>query len=424
MKTIAIVGSQWGDEGKGKITDLLAQKSNLVVRFQGGNNAGHTIIVEDKKIVLHLIPSGILHPTCLSLIGHGVVLEPEALINELAEVKKAGVSVTPENFKISSSCSVITSYHRIMDAVRESKGPVKIGTTGKGIGPAYEDKISRKGIKVSDLFDKKLLHAKLERNFIEKKVLLDHLYDTEYPSIDSEVTRLYELGQQIQQFVCDSFSLIDQHTTQGSNILYEGAQGVLLDIDYGSYPFVTSSSTSYGGIFTGAGAPKGKIDEVIGITKAYTTRVGEGPFPTELHSPIGEKIQRIGGEFGATTGRKRRCGWLDLPLLKYSIKSSCISSIALTKLDVLSEIEELKVCVAYKYEGKEIDIAYPGIDLSRVEPIFETFNPFVDKFDGSELSDELKRYIKLIEDSTQVPVGIIAFGPERNQIQFRKEFFN
>ena len=423
MKTVAIVGSQWGDEGKGKITDLLAKKSDLVVRFQGGNNAGHTIIVGDQKIVLHLIPSGILHPTCLSLIGHGVVLEPQALIDELAEVKSAGVTVTPENFKISSSCSIITSYHRIMDAVRESKGPIKIGTTGKGIGPAYEDKISRKGIKVSDLFDREILEKKLTRNFIEKKVLLDHLYETEYPSINDEASRLYDLGQQIKDFVCDSFSLIDQHTSNGSNILYEGAQGVLLDIDYGSYPYVTSSSTSYGGIFTGAGAPKGKVDEVIGITKAYTTRVGEGPFPTELLTATGEKIQTIGGEFGATTGRKRRCGWLDLPLLKYSIKSSCITSIALTKLDVLSEIDELKVCTAYQYEGKKIDTAYPGIDLEKVEPIFETFTPFKDQFDGSPLSDELIRYIQLIEETTQVQVGIIAFGPERNQIQFRKEFF-
>ena len=423
MNTVAIVGSQWGDEGKGKITDLLGQKAELVVRFQGGNNAGHTIIVGNKKIVLHLIPSGILHPSCLSLIGHGVVLAPEALLEELETVRKAGVSITPENFKISSNCSVITSYHRIMDAVRETKGPVKIGTTGKGIGPAYEDKISRKGIKVSDLFDKEVLLHKLERNFIEKKVLLDHLYETQYPSIEEEASRLFELGQKIKEFVCDSFSIIDKHTTLRSNILYEGAQGVLLDIDYGSYPYVTSSSTSYGGIFTGAGAPKGKVDEVIGITKAYTTRVGEGPFPTELLTPIGEKIQQIGGEFGATTGRKRRCGWLDLPLLKYSIKASCITSVALTKLDVLSEIEELKVCVAYKYNGKTIDIAYPGIDLSQVEPVFETFTPFTDKFDGSELSAELNRYISLIEESCQVPVGIIAFGPERNQIQFRKKFF-
>jgi adenylosuccinate synthase len=423
VKTIAIVGSQWGDEGKGKITDLLAQKSDLVVRFQGGNNAGHTIIVGDQKIILHLIPSGILHPTCLSLIGHGVVLEPEALITELAEIKSAGVQISPENFRISSSCSIITSYHRIMDSVRETKGPIKIGTTGKGIGPAYEDKVSRKGIKVSDLFDRDTLQSKLEKNIIEKKVLLDHLYETPYPSVSEEVSRLYELGQQIKDYVCDSFSLIDYHTTRGSHILYEGAQGVLLDIDYGSYPYVTSSSTSYGGIFTGAGAPKGKVDEVIGITKAYTTRVGEGPFPTELNTPIGEKIQQIGGEFGATTGRKRRCGWLDLPLLKYSIKASCITSIALTKLDVLSEIEELKVCRAYKYEGKEIDIAYPGIDLSKVEPIFETFTPFTDTFENDDLSNELERYIKLIEESCEVPVGIIAFGPERNQIQLTKEFF-
>ena len=424
MKTIAIVGSQWGDEGKGKITDLLGQKANLVVRFQGGNNAGHTIIVGDKKIVLHLIPSGILHETCMSLIGHGVVLEPEALLAEIEKLEVVGIKVTPNNFNISSNCSIITTYHKIMDSVREAKGPLKIGTTGKGIGPAYEDKISRRGIKLFDLFDKKNLHSKLEKNLIEKKVLLESLYEVNCPTVESEVERLFELGQKLKHFICDSFSLIDKHTLAESNILYEGAQGVLLDIDYGSYPYVTSSSTSYGGIFTGAGAPKGRVDEVIGITKAYTTRVGEGPFPTELNSPIGEQIQQIGGEFGATTGRKRRCGWLDLPLLKYSIKSSCITSIALTKLDVLSQVDELKVCRAYKYKGSEIDIAYPGIDLSKVEPVFEEFEPFKDQFNGPEHSLELSRYISLIEESCQVPVGIIAFGPERNQIQFKKNFFN
>ena len=421
MKTLAIVGSQWGDEGKGKITDLLAKKSDLVIRFQGGNNAGHTIIVGNQKIVLHLIPSGILHPTCISLIGHGVVLEPEALVNEMRVVSKAGVKISPENLKVSSNCSIITSYHRIMDAAREDKGPLKIGTTGKGIGPAYEDKISRKGLKVSDLYDRDLLQSKLSSSFIEKKVLFDELYEANYPSIEDETSRLFELGLQIKDYVCDSFSLIDRFSSNNSTILYEGAQGVLLDVDYGSYPYVTSSSTSYGGIFTGAGAPKGKIDEVIGITKAYTTRVGEGPFPTELSSDIGEKIQTIGGEFGATTGRKRRCGWLDLPLLKYSIKSSCITTIALTKLDVLTEIDELKVCTGYHYEGKEIDIAYPGIDLDKVSPIYESFTPFKDKFDGNSLSPELLRYLELIETNCSVSVGIIAFGPERNQIQFRKE---
>ena len=230
------------------------------------------------------------------------------------------------------------------------------------------------------------------------------------------------MDKKLTSFVCDSFSIIDQHTTL-SNILYEGAQGVLLDIDYGSYPFVTSSSTSYGGIFTGAGAPRGKIDEVIGITKAYTTRVGEGPFPTELVTPLGEKIQQIGGEFGATTGSKRRCGWLDLPLLKYSIKSSCISSIALTKLDVLSEVDELKVCKAYKYEGKTIDIAYPGIDLSQVEPIFETFTPFTDKFDGSELSDELDTFHKL-KKVLKFQLELLLSGTKEIRYNLEKVFLN
>ena len=422
MKTLAIVGSQWGDEGKGKITDLLAAKSDLVVRFQGGNNAGHTIIVEDKKIVLHLIPSGILHSHCLSLIAHGVVLSPSALIEELNTIKSAGVKITPANFGVSLNCSIITSYHQLLDGAREAKGPVKIGTTGKGIGPCYEDKIARRGLKLYDLFNLEKLTEKLNHQISEKKFILENLYDTKIPSVDEEAKRLFELGQQIKEFSCDSFSIIDKAGRENKNILYEGAQGVLLDIDYGSYPFVTSSSTSYGGIFTGASTPKGNVEEVLGITKAYTTRVGEGPFPTELHDDLGEKIQRIGGEFGATTGRKRRCGWLDLPLLKYSIKCSSLTSLALTKCDVLTEVDELKVCVGYEYKGEKLDCAYPGIDLSKVTPIYKEMTPFKDKFEGDQLSKELKDYIKLIEDFCETKVGILAHGPERSQIKHFKSY--
>ena len=304
MKSLAIVGSQWGDEGKGKITDLLGAKADLVVRFQGGNNAGHTIIVGEKKIVLHLIPSGILHERCFSLIAHGVVLSPEAFLHELEVTTKSGVTISPKNLGVSLNCSIITSYHQILDGVREAKGPVKIGTTGKGIGPCYEDKISRKGIKLVDLFNKETLKNKLEHQLIEKKVILEQLYDTKFPSVEEEAERLFTLGQEILPYACDSFSIIDKASEEKKHILYEGAQGVLLDIDYGSYPFVTSSNTSYGGIFTGASAAQGRVDEVLGITKAYTTRVGEGPFPTELSNDLGDKIQQIGGEFGATTGRK------------------------------------------------------------------------------------------------------------------------
>lgn len=423
MQTLAIVGSQWGDEGKGKITDLLGQKCDVVARFQGGNNAGHTIIVGEKKIVLHLVPSGILHEHCVSVVGHGVVFDPEAFLKELKEVEDSGVTVTSKNLKISKNCAVITIYHRLLDAQRENKGPVKIGTTGKGIGPAYEDKIARKGLKLKDLLDKELLLKKLKISTQEKEFLLKNFYETEIPSIEAEAERLYELGQKIAPFLCDTFSYLDQALSENKKVLYEGAQGVLLDIDYGTYPFVTSSSTASAGVYTGAGIPGHRLDEVLGITKAYTTRVGEGPFPSELFDPIGEDIQRIGGEFGATTGRKRRCGWLDLPLLKYTVKASNITSLALTKLDVLGKVNQLKVCVAYEYKGQRIDCAYPGIDLTQVKPIYEEFTPFEDKFEGTKLSPQLEEYIQLIEKTVGIPVGILAFGPERSQILFRKEYF-
>ncbi len=423
MQSLAIVGAQWGDEGKGKITDLLGQKCDVVVRYQGGNNAGHTIIVGDKKIVLHLIPSGILHDHCVSVVGHGVVFDPEAFQAELQDVLNSGCTVTPEKLKISENCSVITMYNRLLDGQRESKGPVKIGTTGRGIGPAYEDKISRKGLKLKDLLDLDHLKAKLSDNMIEKEVLFKTLYNCEFPSIEEEANRLFELGKVVAPFLTDTFSFLDKSLQENKKVLYEGAQGVLLDIDYGSYPFVTSSNTSTGGIYTGAGLPGNHIGEVLGITKAYLTRVGEGPFPTELFDDMGDFIQQKGGEFGATTGRKRRCGWIDLPLLKYTVKASNITSIALTKLDVLAGIENIKICTGYEYEGKTIDCAYPGIDLSKVKPILKDMPSFNDDFKGEVLSDELKNYITTIEEFVGIPVGILAYGPERSEIKFQKDYF-
>ncbi len=423
MKTLAIIGSQWGDEGKGKITDLLSEKCDVIVRYQGGNNAGHTIIVDGKKIVLHLIPSGILHSHSVSVIGHGVVFEPEAFQTELKKVADAGILVTPANLKISENVTVITSYNKILDAARESQGTVKIGTTGKGIGPAYEDKIGRRAIKLKDLFDLESLKTKLTRNLEEKATLFKHRYDVAFPSVDEEALRLFTLGKNIAPFICDTFSYLDQAIIENKKILFEGAQGILLDIDYGTYPYVTSSSTALGGVYTGAGIPESHVEEVLGITKAYTTRVGEGPFPTELFDALGEEIQTKGHEFGATTGRKRRCGWLDLPLLKYSVKASNLTSIALTKLDILCGIKELKVCVAYEYEGTRIEVAYPGIDLTKATPIYKNMKPFNDNFSDS-LSPELERYILEIENFLGIPVGIIAFGPERKEIIFRKEYFN
>ncbi len=421
MQTLAIIGAQWGDEGKGKITDLLAEKCDLVVRYQGGHNAGHTIWVNGVKTVLHVIPSGVLHPHCMSVIGHGVVLEPENFLNELAKIK--GVTkVTPENLKLSSTATVITSFHKLLDGARESQGPEKIGTTGKGIGPAYEDKVSRRGIKVKDLLDKDTLVRRLSTGYAEKAILFKHLYQMEVPSIEEEVERLYRYGEAMKDYVVDTFSLIDDSLSKGKRILYEGAQGILLDVDYGTYPYVTSSSTAVSGIYTGAGLPGKKMEEVIGVAKAYTTRVGEGPFPTELFNDIGALIQQTGNEFGATTGRKRRCGWLDIPLLRYSVKCSQLTSIALTKLDILSNIPELKICYAYEVNGKVVDCAYPGINLYNAKPLFKDFTPFKDDFAGGKPSKELDQYMSFIQESLGIPVGIYAYGPDRNQVVFRQNY--
>jgi len=425
MQTLAIIGSQWGDEGKGKITDLLGAKCDVVVRYQGGNNAGHTIVVDKKKLVLHVIPSGILHPHTTSIIAHGVVFDPDAFKTELFDAQNAGITLSFNNLKVSENCSVITSYHKLLDQLRESKGPEKIGTTGKGIGPCYEDKVARKAIKLKDLFDKDTLKSQLNKNLIEKEALFKHLYNSPFPTVEEEATRLFELGKMVKPFVCDTFSFLSDCISKNKKILYEGAQGVLLDIDYGSYPFVTSSNTSIGGVHTGAGLMGKSIDEVLGITKAYTTRVGEGPFPTELHDELGKQIQKIGNEFGSTTGRARRCGWLDLPLLKYSIKASNLTSLALTKVDVLSGMTNLKICHAYRFRGETIDCAWPGIDMNEVEPIYTEMAAFHDTFKNGALSKELKAYIKLIEDHLNIPISIVAYGPERSEIIFTgmRKFF-
>jgi len=421
MKTMAIIGAQWGDEGKGKITDLLAEKSDLVVRYQGGHNAGHTIWVNGVKTVLHVIPSGVLHAHCTSVIGHGVVIEPENFLKELATVK-AITNVNPNNLKVSASATVITHYHKLLDAARESQGAEKIGTTGKGIGPAYEDKVSRQAIKVKDLFDKDTLIRRLGVGYSEKAILFKHLYGIDFPTIEEEVERLYKLGQAMKDYVTDTFSLIDQALAAGKRVLYEGAQGILLDIDYGTYPYVTSSSTALAGIHSGAGIPHHSLQEVLGVVKAYTTRVGEGPFPTELFDEVGQTIQKKGNEVGATTGRTRRCGWLDIPLLRYSVKCSGLTSIALTKLDILSNLNELKICYAYEVNGKTVDCAYPGINLFNAKPLYKDFKPFNDDFTGKP-SQELNTYLGYIQEALGIPVSIYAYGPDRNQIVFQKELF-
>ncbi len=420
MQSIAIVGAQWGDEGKGKITDLLSNKSDLVVRFQGGHNAGHTIWVGDSKFVLHLIPSGILHEDTISIVGHGVVFNPHVFLKELDGLQ-GRVKNAEDRLKVSGHCNVITSYHQLLDVAREENiNNQKIGTTGRGIGPAYEDKAGRISIKVSDLLNKDLLYSKLKRVLEEKEVLFKNLYKIEYPSIDEEMESLLQISKRLEPFITDTFSLINNYVSTGKKILYEGAQGVLLDVDYGTYPYVTSSNTSAGGVYTGASLPGKSLDEVLGITKAYVTRVGSGPFPTELFDEFGDYLGKKGHEFGATTGRKRRCGVLDLPLLRYSVKASNITSLALTKTDVLAGVDKFKVCVAYEYKGQTLTMAYPGLDLSLVKPIYEEVAGFSEDF--STISPQLQNYLSMIEKFVEIPIGILAYGPERSQIKFLKDY--
>ena len=420
MNSLAIIGAQWGDEGKGKITDYLGQKADYVVRFQGGNNAGHTIWVDGKKTVLHVIPSGVLHAGSVSVIDHGVVLDPENFVNEINGLKNSGVDISPSRIKISTQCNIITSYHRLLDAARETKSSQKIGTTKKGIGPAYEDRTSRKGVKCHHLLSREKLAQRLEGLLSEKRVLFEKLYEIDYPTVEEETERLFNLGQQIKEYVTDTFKLLSSEKKLGKSLLFEGSQGVLLDVDFGSYPYVTSSNTAYGGIFTGSSNGGKQLDEVIGIVKAYTTRVGEGPFPTQLDCEHGQQMGDIGHEFGATTGRKRRCGWLDLPLLKYATNVGRFTSIALTKVDVLAQLDTLKVCYAYELGGEIIDTAFPGIELTDAKPLFKELKPFTSCLNGENLDQSLEDYIQFIESELGVPVSFVAYGPERKELFQRK----
>lgn len=416
-KNYAIIGSQWGDEGKGKIVDCLSNDFNAVVRYQGGNNAGHTVIFDNKKVVLHLLPSGIFSQKAINIISHGVVIEPNSLINEINMVKSIGYDITPYNLCISPSATIITSYSILLDKAREqSLGSSKIGTTGKGIGPSYEDHISRKSIKVIDLLNKNTLLEKLNNLYKEKLFLLSDFYKlNDIPTINSEAERLFDLGSKLKQYIQEEINVIDNCFNNG-NILYEGAQGVMLDVDFGTYPFVTSSNTTAGGIFTGSYVPKFALNKVIGITKAYTTRVGSGSFPSEINNAIGEQIQKIGNEFGATTGRKRRCGWLDLAQLKYATKVSNLTEIALTKIDVLMNLKELKIVTSYKYKNEIYDRYHLGMDTSLIEPIYESLNPLEGNISKDYIPQSVREYMSFIENKLNIPITMLSYGPDRSEI--------
>jgi adenylosuccinate synthase len=419
MPVTIIVGSQWGDEGKGKIVDLLSKNYDIVVRYQGGANAGHTVEIEDKKYILHLIPSGILREGVICVIGNGVVIDPTALLEEIQLLEKHNIKIDGRLF-ISHNAHLIMPYHKLLDSIHESRSN-KIGTTGRGIGPCYIDKYARKGIKIVDLLNKKSLEEKIRENLQEKNNLLKKVYEHEELDVEEIIRQYLEFDKAIDKYIKDVPSYLAEAISKKKSILLEGAQGALLDVDHGTYPFVTSSSPTSGGACTGTGIPPTKITGVIGIVKAYTTRVGLGPFPTELVDAEGEKLRQLGFEFGATTGRPRRCGWFDAPLVKYSAMINGIDSVAITKLDVLSNFEKIKVCTGYKLNGKKLKSFPTDFEkLSNVEPVYETLPGWNNKDitcckSYSELPDQTKDYLSFISGQAGISISIISIGPKRDQ---------
>ena len=410
--TDLIVGVQWGDEGKGKIVDKLAKEYDYIVRYQGGHNAGHTIVVDGKKYALHLMPSGILYPKCKNIIGNGVVISLEALIKEIEQFESLG-DLRGRLF-ISDRAHLITPYHQMLDLARENNAKNAIGTTKNGIGPAYSDKVARMGLRVSDLRDLKMLEQKLA-GYKEQIAYLQDLYDLTLPSVESIMQNINAIAPKILPLITDTTKLLWDGLDEGKNILLEGAQGSMLDIDHGTYPFVTSSSTISAGSSSGSGIPPNRIEKIIGITKAYCTRVGNGPFPTEQNNTIGQELGQKGCEFGTTTGRKRRCGWLDAIALKYACKLNGCTDLALMKLDVLDGFKEVKICTHYLYNGEKI--THVPSDLENVEPVYESFEGWDHTAgikDFKSLPNAAKTYIQAIQSLTGTKVSIISTSPERD----------
>ena len=418
MRNVVVVGSQWGDEGKGKIVDWLSDQADVVVRFQGGHNAGHTLVINGKVFKLRLLPSGIVREGKISILGNGVVIDPWALLDEIKDIKKQGINVTPENFMISESASLILPFHREMDEIREdAAGKEKIGTTRRGIGPCYEDKVGRRAIRVMDLrsesnLDKRLENVLLHHNAIRKGLKKKIFKKNELKE------ELLSLAPKILKFAQPVWLKLDEFKKKRKKILFEGAQGILLDVDHGTYPFVTSSNTVPAMAATGSGCGPNTINYVLGITKAYTTRVGSGPFPTELTDEIGETLGRRGKEFGTVTARKRRCGWFDGVLVRQTIKISGITGIALTKLDVLDELEEIKMCIGYELGGKKLDyLPATSEDQFNIKPIYQTFPGWKSSTQGirniEELPEKAKKYIHALEDFIGCKVSSISTSPER-----------
>ncbi len=425
MSNIIVLGAQWGDEGKGKMVDLFSEKFDVVARYQGGHNAGHTVYIGETKYVLKLIPSGILRPGVRAVIGNGVVVDPGALLAEMATLETAGIAVDAQ-LRISNRAHVIFPFHPLMEKMSEAReGRTAIGTTSRGIGPAYEDKIARRGIRMADLIDPAYFDDMFEALLADKLTIAKAFHI----AVDQDwaaVRKLYQTyANRLRPLVCDTAELLSQSMKEGKRILFEGAQGTMLDIDHGTYPFVTSSSASAGGACTGTGVPPTKINGVIGISKAYITRVGGGPFPTEAHGEEGERIRQAGKEFGAVTGRPRRCGWFDVPLLHFTTTVNGFDSLVITKLDVLDMLTEIPVCVGYKVDGKEtLEMPATFRGMERIEPVYEVLPGWhcstkgTPTFDG--LPDKAKKYLDYLEQKTAVEVGCVSNGPERTETIIRK----
>jgi adenylosuccinate synthase len=420
MPVTIIVGAQWGDEGKGKIIDLLSENIDIVARYQGGANAGHTVCIGEKNYVLHLIPSGIFHEHVTCVIGNGVVIDPLALMDEMAMIKNLGISLQGRFF-ISHNAHLIMPYHKMLDRAREEgQGSAKIGTTGRGIGPAYIDKASRSGIKIVDLLNRKILADKLKKNIEEKNQILKKIYASEELDVDAIIHEYQEFDEKIDEFITDTAFMLNNAIAQGKHILAEGAQGALLDMDHGTYPYVTSSNPTSGGACTGLGIPPTSINSIIGVVKAYTTRVGNGPFPTELDNNIGQRMRDVGHEYGATTGRPRRCGWFDAVSLRYSAMINGITDIAITKLDVLDDFEEIDICIGYEYQGRRIKTFPTDCEsLTHITPIYETFQGWKQSLSEIRDFDEMPRraqeYVAALGRLTHTSVSIVSIGARRDQ---------
>lgn len=421
MSAFIVLGAQWGDEGKGKMTDYLAEDADVVVRFQGGNNAGHTVVVGDKEYKLHLIPSGILYDDKLNVIGNGVVLDSKALFEEIDYLEGVGVKVTPEKLIISDRAQLIMPYHKVLDRLKEkARGKNDIGTTGKGIGPCYTDKFERCGIRVCDLMHPEVFAEKLKENIEMKNAYITKVLGGEALDYNEILNEYLEFGKRLKPFIEETSVKVYNDIKADKTVLFEGAQGMLLDIDYGTYPYVTSSNTTAGGVSNGVGIGPNMITNAVGITKAYTTRVGKGPFPTELLDETGEWIREKGHEYGVTTGRSRRCGWLDLVIVKTAVRVSGLTSLAVTKIDTLAGLDTLKVCVGYKFDGKVIDYFPASLeDLAKCEPVYEEFAGWGEEVANARSYDELpenaKKYLERIEEFTETKISIVSVGPKRDQ---------